>query len=187
MQDSLGTIAEGKIADLVLLDANPLTDIDNVRRIAAVMRDRKWIRERHRARPRKRDDRKKRRHVAWEQLGAREREILEVLFGRGEATAAEVRESLRSPPSYSRCAGCLRCWKKGYAKHRRDGLRYVYAANVSESSARTTTMRKLIDTFFGGSSARVVATLLDLLDAAADDVTIAELRRAVLASREEER
>ncbi len=77
--------------------------------------------------------------------------------------------------------------KKGYAKHRRDGLRYVYAANVSEASARTTAMRKLIDTFFGGSSARVVATLLDLPDATADDVTIAELRRAVLASRVEGR
>ncbi len=51
VQDSLGTIAEGKIADLVLLDANPLTDIENVRRIVAVMRDGKWMWERSRARP----------------------------------------------------------------------------------------------------------------------------------------
>ena len=51
MQDSLGTIARGKIADLVLLDANPLTDIDNVRRIDAVMRDGRWVWRRGQTRP----------------------------------------------------------------------------------------------------------------------------------------
>jgi predicted transcriptional regulator len=130
----------------------------------------------------------KRRHVAWEQLGAREREILEVLFARGEATVAEVRERLKSPPSYSAVRGMLGLLEqKGYAKHRRDGLRYVYAASVSATSARSTAMRKLIDTFFGGSPAKAVATLLKLPDETADDVTIAELRRAVLAAREEGR
>jgi predicted transcriptional regulator len=131
---------------------------------------------------------KKRRHVAWEQLGAREREILEVLFAKGEATAAQVREGLASPPSYSAVRGMLALLEqKGYAKHRRDGLRYVYSATVSSTSARSTALRKLVDTFFGGSSARAVATLLELPDDAAEDVTIASLRRAVLAAREDGR
>jgi len=131
---------------------------------------------------------KKRRDVAWEQLGAREREILEILFARGEATAAQVLESLANPPSYSAVRGMLALLEqKGYAKHRRDGLRYVYSASVSSAAARGTAMRKLIDTFFGGSPAKAVATLLELPDDAADDVTIAELRRAVLAAREEGR
>ena len=77
--------------------------------------------------------------------------------------------------------------QKGYAKHRRDGLRYVYSATVSSTSARSTALRKLVDTFFGGSSARAVATLLELPDDAAEDVTIASLRRAVLAAREDGR
>jgi predicted transcriptional regulator len=131
---------------------------------------------------------KKRRDVAWEQLGAREREILEILFARGEATAAEVRESLASPPSYSAVRGMLALLEqKGYAQHRRDGLRYVYSSSVSSTSARGTAVQKLIDTFFGGSPARAVATLLELPDDATDDVSIAELRKAVLAAKKEGR
>jgi BlaI family transcriptional regulator, penicillinase repressor len=131
---------------------------------------------------------KKRRAVAWEQLGAREREILEILFARGEATAAEVRESLASPPSYSAVRGMLALLEqKGYAQHRRDGLRYVYSSSVSSTSARGTAVQKLIDTFFGGSPARAVVTLLELPDDTADDVSIAELRKAVLAAKKEGR
>jgi predicted transcriptional regulator len=131
---------------------------------------------------------KKRRDVAWEQLGAREREILEILFARGEATAAEVRESLASPPSYSAVRGMLALLEqKGYAQHRRDGLRYVYSSTVSSTSARGTAVQKLIDTFFGGSPARAVVTLLELPDDTADEVSIAELRKAVLAAKKEGR
>ncbi len=130
----------------------------------------------------------KRRHVAWEELGAREREILEALFARGEATAAQVQEALTSPPSYSAVRGMLALLEqKGYVRHRRDGLRYVYSSAVSTESARNTAMRKLVDTFFGGSSAKAVAALLELPAGTADEVSMAALRRAVLAARQEGR
>jgi predicted transcriptional regulator len=124
--------------------------------------------------------------VPWEKLGAREREILEILFARGEATAAIVHAALASPPTYSSVRGMLALLEqKGYVSHRRDGLRYVYSPTHSTLTARTAAARKLVDTFFGGSPVRAVATLLDLPDDEADTVTIAALRRAVLKARRE--
>lgn len=118
----------------------------------------------------------------WERLGAREREILQCLFARKEATVAEVRGTLESPPSYSAVRGMLALLEqKGYVKHRRDGLRYVYMPAVSTASARGTAVRRLVDTFFEGSPARAVAALLDL--PAADELTVKDLRRAVTAAR----
>jgi predicted transcriptional regulator len=126
--------------------------------------------------------------VPWERLGAREREILEILFAQGEATAASVHQALATPPTYSSVRGMLALLEqKGYVKHRRDGLRYVYSPTQSTSTARGAAAKKLVDTFFGGSPARAVATLLDLPDDESDSVTIAELRRAVLEARKEGR
>ena len=131
---------------------------------------------------------KKRKTLEWERLGAREREILEILLARGEATAAQVREDLASPPTYSAVRGMLALLEqKGYVSHRRDGVRYVYAAHVHTAAARGSAVRKLLDTFFGGSPARAVATLLELPDDATTDVSLAELRRAILAARNEGR
>ncbi len=122
--------------------------------------------------------------VPWEKLGAREREILEILFAQGEATAATVHASLATPPTYSSVRGMLALLEqKGYVKHRRDGLRYVYSPTHNTSTARDAAAKKLVEIFFGGSPARAVATLLDLPDDESDNVTIAELRRAVLAAR----
>ena len=127
------------------------------------------------------------RHLPWEKLGAREREILEVLFTLREATVAEVREALVNPPSYSAVRGMLALLEqKEYVKHRQDGLRYVYSAAVNTSKARGTAVRRLLDTIFGGSPERAVAALLDLPDQAAQDLTLDELRAAVLAARKRE-
>jgi len=124
------------------------------------------------------------RHLPWERLGAREREILEVLFTLREATVAEVRESLVNPPSYSAVRGMLALLEqKEYVKHRRDGLRYVYSAAVNTTTARGTAVRRLLDTFFGGSPERAVAALLDLPDQATNELTLAELRAAILAAK----
>jgi BlaI family penicillinase repressor len=128
------------------------------------------------------------RHLPWEKLGAREREILEVLFTLREATVAEVREALANPPSYSAVRGMLALLEqKEYVKHRRDGLRYVYSAAVNTSAARGTAVRRLLDTFFGGSPERAVAALLDLPDQTADELTLDELRAAIVAAKRKER
>jgi BlaI family penicillinase repressor len=123
--------------------------------------------------------------LAWERLGAREREIMEALFARKEATVADVLATLKNPPTYSSVRGMLALLEqKGLVQHRRDGLRYVYAPAVSIATAQGSALKKLVDTFFGGSSARAVATLLDLPHDADDSLTIKELRKAVLKARE---
>jgi BlaI family penicillinase repressor len=126
--------------------------------------------------------------LAWDRLGAREREIMESLFARQQATVAEVLASLKAPPSYSAVRGMLALLEqKGYVKHRRDGLRYVYSPNISTVAAQGTALKKLVDTFFGGSPARAVATLLDLPDDSRDELTIKELRKAVVSARRQGR
>lgn len=125
---------------------------------------------------------------ALERLGAREREIVEVLFKLGEASVADVRESLADPPSYSAVRAMLGLLgQKGLVKHRRDGLRYLYRAAESAETARKKAIRRLVDTFFGGSPERAVAALLQLPDDTTDDVTMEALRKAVLRARDEGR
>ena len=121
-------------------------------------------------------------------LGAREREIMEALFAREEATVAEVLASLGSPPSYSAVRAMLTLLEqKGYVTHRRDGLRYVYSPSGNTAAAKGSAVRKLVDTFFGGSPARAVATLLELPEGADEELTIKDLRKAVLAARKQGR
>jgi len=111
-----------------------------------------------------------------------------VLFTLREATVAEVREALADPPTYSAVRGMLALLEqKEYVKHRRDGLRYVYSAAVSTSAARGTALQRLLDTFFGGSPERAVAALLDLPDQTTDDLTLDELRAAIVAAKRRER
>ncbi len=124
------------------------------------------------------------RQLSLDPLGAREREIVEALFARSEATVAEVRASLKSPPSYSAVRAMLTLLEqKGYVKHRRDGLRYVYSPSVDTDTAKGSAVQKLVDTFFGGSPARAVASLLELPQGADEELTIKDLRKAVLAAR----
>lgn len=126
-------------------------------------------------------------HQSLDGLGAREREIMESLFARQEATVAEVLQSLANPPSYSAVRAMLGLLEqKGYVRHRRDGLRYVYSPSVNTKAAKGNALRKVVDTFFGGSPARAVATLLDL-PAESEEPTIKELRKAVLAARKQGR
>lgn len=126
--------------------------------------------------------------LSLDALGAREREIVETLFAQQEATVADVLGSLRSPPSYSAVRAMLTLLEqKGYVKHRRDGLRYVYSPSVNTADAKGPALRKLVDTFFGGSPARAVATLLELPKGADEELTIKDLRKAVLAARKQGR
>jgi predicted transcriptional regulator len=127
-------------------------------------------------------------NLSLDRLGAREREIMASLFARQEATVAEVLASLDSPPSYSAVRGMLALLEqKGYVKHRRDGLRYVYSPGVNTAAAKGSALQKLVDTFFGGSPARAVATLLQLPEESDEDLTIKDLRKAVLAARKQGR
>ncbi|RPI15771.1 MAG: BlaI/MecI/CopY family transcriptional regulator [Acidobacteriales bacterium] len=95
-------------------------------------------------------------------LSRRERQIMDILFRRGEAAAAEVQAEMPEPPSYSAVRAHLRTLEdKGHVRHESKDLRYVYLPTVRPGLARRSAVRHLVDTFFGGSSEKLMAALLD--------------------------
>jgi BlaI family penicillinase repressor len=94
-------------------------------------------------------------------LTRRERQIMDILYRRGRATAAEVMEDLTGDPNYSTVRTQLRVLEeKGQVRHEEEGLRYVYSPAVPRDTARRSALRHLVDTFFEGSTESVVAALL---------------------------
>jgi predicted transcriptional regulator len=94
-------------------------------------------------------------------LTKRERQIMDVLYRLGRATAAEVLEELPGSPHYSTVRTQLRVLEeKGHVRHESDGLRYVYLPTVARSAARKAALRHVVDTFFDGSAAGAVTALL---------------------------
>ncbi len=95
-------------------------------------------------------------------LGRRERQLIEIIYRRGRATAAEVLSDLADPPSYSAVRGMLRhLERKGYLRHRRDGLRYVYLPTSPKEEVRVSALAHVVKTFFEGSLPTTVAALLE--------------------------
>jgi predicted transcriptional regulator len=94
-------------------------------------------------------------------LTRRERQIMDILFRRGRATAAEVMAELPGEPSYSTVRTQLRVLEdKGHARHEEDGVRFIYMPAVARHAARKSALRHLVETFFDGSSEKAVAALL---------------------------
>jgi len=94
-------------------------------------------------------------------LTRRERQIMDILFRRGRASAAEVMEELPGEPSYSTVRTQLRVLEeKGHVRHEGDGVRVIYAPAVARHSARKSALRHLVETFFDGSPEKAVAALL---------------------------
>ena len=97
-----------------------------------------------------------------EGLSRREREMMNIIFRQGKATATEVLEALAEPPSYSAVRATLRVLEqKGHLRHQHDGTRYVYIPTVNREKARISALDHLLTTFFEGSAASVVATLIE--------------------------
>jgi predicted transcriptional regulator len=120
-------------------------------------------------------------------LSRRERQIMDVLFQRGESTAAEVREHMPEPPSYSAVRAHLRILEeKGHVKHSQDGPRYVYQPTMTKEKAKQSALNHLVDTFFGGSSEKVMAALLDEGSDKMSDDELDRLARQIEQAREKE-
>lgn len=97
-------------------------------------------------------------------LSRRERQIMEIVYRRGEASAAEILADLPDPPTYSAVRGLLRVLvEKQHLRHRAEGPRYVYTPIVTRERARTKAVTDLLDTFFDGSAAQAAAALLGSL------------------------
>ena len=98
-----------------------------------------------------------------QKLSRRERQIMDVLYRLGRATAAEILESLPEPPGYSAVRAMLRVLEeKKHIRHEEKDLRYVFMPVVPREKARRSAVRHMLDTFFEGSPEQAVATMLDI-------------------------
>jgi predicted transcriptional regulator len=119
-------------------------------------------------------------------LSRRERQILDVLYRRGRATAADVREALPDPPSYSAVRAMLRILEaKGHIRHEQDGPRYVFVPTLPRDSAKRSALRHLVNTFFEGSASQVMAALFEMSPHRLDDEELARIKRLIDQAKKE--
>jgi len=104
-------------------------------------------------------------------LSRREREMMDIIFRAGKATASEVMEAMTNRPSYSAVRATLRVLEqKGLLRHEDDGTRYVYRPTLNRDKARQSALDHVMATFFDGSVANVVATLIESEDLSRDEL-----------------
>jgi BlaI family penicillinase repressor len=110
-------------------------------------------------------------------LSRRERQILDLLYKAGKATAADVQAGLPDPPSYSAVRAMLRILEdKGHVRHDLDGLRYVYMPTVGRDRAKRSALKHVVNTFFDGSASQVMAALFEMSPNQLGDEDLARLR-----------
>ena len=118
-------------------------------------------------------------------LGRRERQIMEVVYRLGRASATEIRAQLADPPSYSAVRGMLRLLEeKGHLQHAQEGIRHVYFPTVAHEEVRESAMRHVLRTFFAGSTATAMATLLEASDEPPSEQELDALARMIEQARE---
>ncbi len=119
-------------------------------------------------------------------LSRRERQIMDILFERGQASAAEIHAGLPDRPTYSAVRAKLRVLEeKGHVRHEEKGLRYVYLPTISREAARRSALRRLVSTFFEGSVEQAVAALLDLSASRLSEQDLNRIEGLIEAARKE--
>jgi BlaI family penicillinase repressor len=123
-----------------------------------------------------------------DQMSRRERQIMEIIHRRGQATAQEVMEDIPDAPSYSAVRALLRLMEeKGYVCHQKDGPRYLYRATQAREKARNSALRNLLRTFFDNSASEAVAALLDISATKLSKDELDRLSQMIEKAREEGR
>ena len=123
-----------------------------------------------------------------ESLSRRERQIMNIVYRRGEATAAQILADMPDPPSYSAVRALLRILvDKKHLQHREDGPRFVYSATLSRQTARARALTQVVNTFFGGSAERAMAALLDVSSTKLSPEELERIAALVEAARKEGR
>ncbi|MCX5683706.1 MAG: BlaI/MecI/CopY family transcriptional regulator [Planctomycetota bacterium] len=123
-----------------------------------------------------------------QQLSRRERQIMDAVYRRGQASAAEVLKDLPDPPSYSAVRALLRILEeKGHLRHTKDGPRYVFLPVRPRDDAARTALKGVLKTFFDGSPEKAVAALLDAADAELTPEALKNLNRLIEQARKEGR
>jgi predicted transcriptional regulator len=121
-------------------------------------------------------------------LSRRERQIMDVVYRLGQATAQDVVDNLPDPPSYSAVRGLLRILEeKGHLRHQPDGPRYVYSPMVPREKARESALQQLVRTFFHDSPEEAVAALLDMSAARLSDQELNRLAEVIERAKKEGR
>jgi BlaI family transcriptional regulator, penicillinase repressor len=121
-------------------------------------------------------------------LTRREREIMDVLYQRGRATAGEVMKALPGNPSSSTVRTQLRVLEeKGHVRHEEHGLRFIYVPEVPRHAARKSALRHLVNTFFDGSAEKVVAAVLGGEGARLSDEELDRIADLLVKTRKEGR
>ncbi|MDB4874814.1 MAG: BlaI family transcriptional regulator [Gemmatimonadetes bacterium] len=117
-------------------------------------------------------------------LSRRERQVMDILYRRNEATVAEVMADLPDPPTYSAVRSILRIlMEKNLITHREDGPRYVYLPAVNTERAREDALKHVIRTFFDGSAEQAVAAVLRMSDTTLSEAEIESLRKRISTTR----
>jgi predicted transcriptional regulator len=121
-------------------------------------------------------------------LSRRERQIMDVIYRAGRATALEVQGAIPDPPSYSAVRAHLKVLEeKGHLRHQQDGTRHVFVPTVPASQARGAALKHLVRTFFDGSTSKAVAALLDLEKDRLGDHELERLSQLIELARKEGR
>ena len=119
-----------------------------------------------------------------QRFSRREREVMDIIYRLGEATAAEVRDNLASPPSYSSVRSTLSILEqKGHLTHEFDGNRYLYRPTMAREKARQSALEHLLTTFFDDSAADVVAALLETRQSDLSPPDLEELSKLINEAR----
>jgi predicted transcriptional regulator len=126
--------------------------------------------------------------MSTDPLSRRERQVMNIIYARGHATAAEIHEALPDPPTFSATRAVIRTLEeKGHISHQEQGLRYVYRPVVPPEKARRSAVSQLVSTFFQGSPTRLMAALLDGSAAKMSDEELDELERMIRDAKEKKR
>ena len=119
-------------------------------------------------------------------LSRRERQIMDILYRKGRATAAEIQAALPDPPSYSAVRAKLRVLEeKGHVRHREQALKYVYLPAVTRDKAKRSALKHLLETFFDHSVEQAVAALLEGSAAKLSEGELDRLAKLIEAAKKE--
>ena len=123
-----------------------------------------------------------------ENLSRRERQMMDIIYKKGSASVAEVMAALPDPPSYSAVRTILRILEeKGHLKHKEEGVKYIFSPTLVREKAERVALKRLLKTFFDGSTEQAVATLLDISSATLSKSQLDRLAQRIDQARKEGR
>jgi BlaI family transcriptional regulator, penicillinase repressor len=122
----------------------------------------------------------------FQHLSRRERQVMNIIYAQGRATAVEIHEALPDPPTFSATRAIIRTLEeKGHIRHEEQGLRYIYRPVVPAEKASRSALANVVTTFFQGSPSRLLATLLNDSTSKVSDHELRELETLIREARKE--